>query len=234
MSTTGTNIINVAFGRPEVLTMSSVEIAELTGKRHHNVLRDIEKMLTEIGAIKNDLSSVYQSAQNKSIPCFNLPKNLTLALITGYSAKLRLAVIDRWQALEESQSRKPQAKPAYTIEDFAVALLESKAKNQALLAEVEAAKPAVEFVAEYVEADGLVNTTQVATKLGISARALNILLREHGYKQKTLSGVDVLTMKGVETGWFESKSWCNNGQTGEQIYITPKGVIGITRLVKGE
>lgn len=30
------------------MTMSSVEIAELTGKRHDNVLADIRKMLVEI------------------------------------------------------------------------------------------------------------------------------------------------------------------------------------------
>ena len=31
-----------------VLTMSSLEIAELTGKRHDNVMADIEKMLKDL------------------------------------------------------------------------------------------------------------------------------------------------------------------------------------------
>lgn len=34
----------------EPLTMSSLENAELTGKRHDNVMADIEKMLLELGS----------------------------------------------------------------------------------------------------------------------------------------------------------------------------------------
>ena len=33
---------------PENLTMTSLEIAELTGKRHDNVMRDIRSMLVEL------------------------------------------------------------------------------------------------------------------------------------------------------------------------------------------
>ena len=89
-------------------TMSSLEIAALTGKEHKNVLADIRNMLNEleIGELKFQRS--YLSAQNKQMPCFNLPKDLTLTLVAGYSIKLRHAVVVRWQELEDAQ-RAPAA-----------------------------------------------------------------------------------------------------------------------------
>jgi len=62
--------------------IDSREVAEVIGKRHHNLLRDINgyiKTMSGIGAIKIDYSdffvpSTYQSEQNKEMPCFLLSK----------------------------------------------------------------------------------------------------------------------------------------------------------------
>ena len=51
-----------------ILTMSSVEIAELTGKEHKNVLRDIRKMLEELELGELSFERSYLSAQNKQMP----------------------------------------------------------------------------------------------------------------------------------------------------------------------
>mgnify|MGYP000528430682 CR=1 FL=1 len=48
----------------EVQTMTSREIAELTGKMHTHVIADIRKMLAEIGG-ETKFRSSYISAQNK-------------------------------------------------------------------------------------------------------------------------------------------------------------------------
>ncbi len=84
----------------QILTMSSRVIAELTGKRHDNVLADIRKMLNELGINATDFSGTYKTGKNNSYEVFNLPKRETLILIGGYSVKLRTAIIDRWQELE--------------------------------------------------------------------------------------------------------------------------------------
>lgn len=88
--------------------MSSLEIADITGKRHDNVLRDIRSMLDELYEGSSNLS--YKEIQGVT-PEFDLVLNRmtnvkldkvhTLTLVTGYSHKLRKAVIDRWQYLEE-------------------------------------------------------------------------------------------------------------------------------------
>ncbi|WP_336947247.1 Rha family transcriptional regulator [Asaia sp. HN010] len=87
------------------LTMSSREIAELTGKRHDNVIRDIEKMLEETGMGLLSFEDTYRNEQNgQEYRCFNLPKNLTIVLVAGYRADIRLKIIDRWMALEAAAS----------------------------------------------------------------------------------------------------------------------------------
>lgn len=44
------NIINL----DQLISMTSVEIAELTGKEHRNVLRDIRNMVEELNALKTE------------------------------------------------------------------------------------------------------------------------------------------------------------------------------------
>jgi phage regulator Rha-like protein len=94
------------------ITMSSLEIAELTGKRHAHVVRDISNMLDELGQPKIGFSSTYRSLQGKTLTCYYLPKDLTLTLITGYSIPLRHKINQRWLELEgQSQLAIPQTLP---------------------------------------------------------------------------------------------------------------------------
>jgi len=81
-------------------TMSSLEFAELTGKRHDNVLRDIDSMLEELGVLKSKVTSFYWDKQSKKRPQFELNEELSLTLVSGYNIKMRHAIIKRWQELE--------------------------------------------------------------------------------------------------------------------------------------
>lgn len=86
-------------------TMSSREIAELTGKMHKNVLADCDKLnenyrnmgLAEISA------GVYTLPQtgNQQHREYNLTKIQTFDLMTGYNAELRIRVNRRWEELEK-------------------------------------------------------------------------------------------------------------------------------------
>lgn len=82
------------------LTISSLEIAARSGKRHLHVLRDIRSMLEKLGEGETRFGSTYLDPQGKLHPCFNLPKRETLILVTGYSVTTRAAIIDRWDELE--------------------------------------------------------------------------------------------------------------------------------------
>ncbi len=90
--------------KSEQLTMSSLEIAELTAKRHDNVLIDIKNMLTELKIQSPEFSGDYKDHKGRTYPCYNLPKRETLILIAGYNVVVRAKIIDRWQELEAKQT----------------------------------------------------------------------------------------------------------------------------------
>ena len=80
-------------------------VPQLTGKDHKNVLNDIANVLEEAGIGQLKFESSYLSEQNKSLLCFNLPRLECDLVVSGYSAKYRLAIIDRWQEPKASKNR---------------------------------------------------------------------------------------------------------------------------------
>jgi len=102
----------VSLNTASTLTMSSREIAKLTGKRHDNVMRDATNMLVELYDVRDALrfEDNYLDSRNRKQTQLLLPKRETLILVSGYSVELRARIIDRWMELEEQQA-KTQAGP---------------------------------------------------------------------------------------------------------------------------
>ncbi len=86
--------------------MSSREIAELTGKNHADMMRDIRRMLDDLGEDVSSFAEMSPDSYGRPQPVFNLPKDLTITLVAGYSTPLRFKIIKRWQALD-TQPRPP-------------------------------------------------------------------------------------------------------------------------------
>lgn len=98
--------------------MSSQDIAELTGKRHDNVVRDIRAMLDGLELDRLSFEGVYLAGNGERRSCFNLPKRECLILVSGYSVALRAKIIDRWAELERivaatEAARRPQLPGTY-------------------------------------------------------------------------------------------------------------------------
>lgn len=83
-----------------VLTMSSLEIAGLMGKRHQDVLRDARRMFEKLGEPFARFCAKVPSAGGRPSEILNLPKRECLILVSGYSVELRARIIDRWMELE--------------------------------------------------------------------------------------------------------------------------------------
>jgi len=216
------NQVNNTFNS-DSLTMSSREIAELTGKRHDHVMRDIRKMLDELGEAHPKFGGSYQDSTGRTLPCFNLDRNLTDCLLTGYSAKARMKVIKRWRELESQQA------PA--LPDFSDPVAAARAwadeleQKRAAMKQLEAAKPAVEFVDRYVSADsGNKGFRQVAKLLQANEREFRQFLADEKIMYKL--GGEWMPYQGhidagrfvVKTGVAENEHAYNNAK------FTPKGV----------
>ena len=92
---------------PSTKTMLSTEIAELTGKNHKDVMRDIRTIVEQMQGA--DLRFVYESTTYKgnngqSYPCYALDYESTMIVLTGYDVVARAKVIKRWQELEKKES----------------------------------------------------------------------------------------------------------------------------------
>lgn len=108
---TNTSLATTALNPANNLTMSSREIAELTGKEHKNVMADIRNMLEGLRTTSAKFSANLPDTYGRPQPVFLLPKRETLILISGYNIELRARIIDRWQELEDGAS--PQTPKTY-------------------------------------------------------------------------------------------------------------------------
>lgn len=94
-------------------TMTNRDIAELTGKEHDNVRRDIKNLAEALSLSFEE--KVEPSNGGRPSKVFVLAKRETLILVSGYSITMRARIIDRWQELEATnlaeQPRVPQTQP---------------------------------------------------------------------------------------------------------------------------
>ena len=91
-------------------TITSLEVAELTGKNHKEVLRDIRNIIAQMDEInqRNFAPVKYKDAKGEERPMFNLTKEGCLCLVSGYDANLRMKIINRWKELEQHYVQQPQ------------------------------------------------------------------------------------------------------------------------------
>ena len=94
-------------------TMSSREIADLTGKEHKNVLRDCDTLnqhYAEMGGLLKIEQAPYIHPDNgQEYREYHLSRMQTFDLITGYDIKLRIRVNRRWEELEQLRGAVPAA-----------------------------------------------------------------------------------------------------------------------------
>lgn len=95
--------------------MSSLDVAELTGKQHQHVMRDIRALLEQGVAPSNFGRGTYKDANQQVRPCYNLTPKGCLILASGYDALLREKIINRLEELEmvrkEVKPQQPQPLP---------------------------------------------------------------------------------------------------------------------------
>lgn len=131
------------------ITMSTLELAELTGKEHKHIKDDCRKMFKELDLQESEFSAPLKMESGQTAQVYNLDKRLTEILVTGYSIKLRAAVIDRMHELEA----KIAAPQELTILDYA----------KALIAQSDAHKVEKKFIQDKREATTMNRLAQLST-----------------------------------------------------------------------
>lgn len=205
----------IKLGRTD--TMTSLEIAEITGKKHAHVMRDIRSLI-EQGVNGSNFGLVnYKDKKGEVRPMFELTPKGCLILASGYDALLREKIINKLEELEKNhreQYQVPQsfsealmlaAKQQEKIEQQLLALESKNKEIVQLSATITEMQPKVSYVDTILSSKETVTTTQIAQNYGQSAKAFNILLRNFGVQRK-VGGQWILYAKYLPCGYVQSET----------------------------
>lgn len=205
----------IKLGRTD--TMTSLEIAEITGKKHAHVMRDIRSLI-EQGVNGSNFGLVnYKDKKGEVRPMFELTPKGCLILASGYDALLREKIINKLEELEKNhreQYQVPQsfsealmlaAKQQEKIEQQQRALESKNKEIVQLSATITEMQPKVSYVDTILSCKETVTTTQIAQDYGQSAKAFNILLRNFGVQRK-VGGQWILYAKYLPCGYVQSET----------------------------
>ena len=99
-----TNIIKIE------QTMTSLEIAELTGKQHKNIMqaiRNMEPAWEKVNGLKFQLVE-YRDQKGELRPCYQLSKTECLYIATKFNDEARAKLVLRWEYLERQEQERQQ------------------------------------------------------------------------------------------------------------------------------
>ena len=199
--------------------MSSKRIAEKTGKDHSHVIRDIGNMIDEL--LKDDPNlddSDYQIVKDNRgyVSEIVLNERLSLCLASGYSIKLRMAIIDDWALLKSQQVSLPQT--------FAQAL--QLAADQAK--KIEDQQKVIEYHQPKVEAHDLFMESGHALSMEEAAKCFS-MGRNTFIKKLVQANLLIPTSKlpyqiYLTMGIFRVKVVATGIGNVSQVFVTPKGM----------
>ena len=203
------------------VTMSSREIAELVGKEHKHVMRDLRVLSEQLGDMFEGVVQVWTHPQNKQqYEEYAIKRDTCITLLTGYDSVSRMKVIKRWQELESAQ------KPAIP-QTYAAALLEAGRLAMELEqaeAQLAIAAPKAEFVDRYVDATGTYGFRQVAKMLSVKENWFSDFMIEKGIMYR-LSGKLTAHSEHIDAGRFMARAGvAKNDHAYTECRFTSKGV----------
>ena len=222
--------------------MSSREIAELVGKRHDNVMRDIRNMepaWEKVNALKFELVE-YIDSKGEKRPEYQLDKREVLYVATKWNDETRAKLILRWEELENKQLQK--SLPG-TFAEALRAYADEVEKNEKLVGELEVKnvliaeyEPKVTYYDQILASTDTITVTQIAKDYGMTAQELNKLLHENKIQFKQ-SGQWILYQKYAKLGYTKSYTTpitYKDGRKGDQLHTrwTQKGRLFLYELLK--
>lgn len=205
--------------------MTSLQIAEITGKRHADVMKAIRKMepaWEKVAEGKFSLGS-YKDENNQDRPCYSLTKEECLYIATKFNDEARAKLIKRWKELEE-QHQKPSLPQNYlealkslvkAEEEREQLALENRKQQQEILTiskenmelgnKITEMLPKVSYYDQILQSNATMTVTQIAQDYGMSAIKLNLLLSDMKILHK-MRGQWILYGQFLTGGYVHSRA----------------------------
>lgn len=235
--------------------ITSIEIAQICEKEHVHVMRDIRRMLEDLGeefhypnldsenfGEKGWIKTTYKNSRNQEQPMYLLDKNLSLTLVAGYSTILRNRIINRWLELERKE-KEQQTPLTPNIENAlsdpgslrglllnyvekVIALQEDVKKRDEYICDIE---PQAEAFEKIGSTDETFTITQASKILDLGRKFLIKFLETERwiYRQNG----KLTPMKEKKDQKLLTLKFHELGNGYSHIYITSKGLQKITLLI---
>lgn len=211
----------------DITTMTSLEIAELTGKEHSKVTADIERTLDEAGIDAAEFRVISKDSMNRDRTIYNLPRRECDLVVSGYFTKYRLAIIDRWHELEKA---KPKQLSRMELIQLA---MDAEIELQALSKQNQILIPKANALDRLSNASGAYSLRDTAKQLKMSPHALNKWLDSNGWCFKNGKSERVAYQCRIDSGLMVMKSGENCGHSFIQPMITTKGLAKLSIVFSG-
>ena len=203
-------------------TMSSLEIARLTGKPHNDVLKAIRAMEPAWEKVNGGKFSrvEYKDAKGEMRPAFELTKTECLYVATKFNDEARAKLVIRWEELERKARASMLQLPDFTdpaeaamawakeYREKKVLMVENKQleeENIQLALENQELKNDKNYLDLIMRSKALLTVSQIAQDYGMSGKAMNKQLAQMGI-QYSINGQWILYAKYKDCGYVSSKS----------------------------
>ncbi|MBS9774597.1 MAG: Rha family transcriptional regulator [Tenacibaculum sp.] len=157
-------------------TMSSLEIAQITGKPHNDLLKSIRKMEVAWSKITggNFSLSEYKDSTGRKQPMYELTKRECLYIGTKFNDEERAKLVLRWEELETQKQLSPAEQLLYNAQ----LLVAQEKRMNAIESDVQEIKaqlttrPQTFTIAGYATLNGIKMPLKLASNLGRKASRL--------------------------------------------------------------
>lgn len=186
------------FGNSEQ-SMNTLDISELVQSRHDKVKQSTERLVERGVIAQPPMGSVVKTVNGRDyeteVYVFSGEQGKldSITVVAQLCPEFTAAIVKRWYELENAQPKLPQT--------FAEAL--QLAADQAR--QLELAAPKVQYFDKVVDRSTLLNATQVAQKLGMSAVAMNKLLDDLDVYSRNVKRARVFKQWFIDAGYGELK-----------------------------
>ena len=190
--------------------MTSMEIAEIIGKPHNDLMKAIRKMepaweKVSLGKFSQSSRIVLQpNGGQRTFPFYLLTKTECLYIATKFNDEARAILVIRWEQLEKERRLKAPVKEIRLL-----------ASDEEVLDEAEDIIGAeLEKLNQY--SDECYTSTEIAKPFGMLGSDLNSFLKDQGIISKS-NGQWHLTRNYLHRGLTETRSFCYYNRKGRRV-----------------